>query len=219
VDGRAGGTDQPHDRLGLAVHGAALGEPRDLGVDVQELRDAPRRRRVHDDRVVLGPPAAAGADGLVRLAGQQDVLEARGDRRDEVDEAHPAQAAPRHPELVEHLEVFEERLFRVDRERVDLAPVGRDGDPLLRVRQRRGVEELGDPAAALDLDEQGPPALGGERHRERRGDRRLARAALAGDHVELDARPRRWGIRGIRHLGRVTSTLTALVIHVLRFDP
>ena len=98
-------------------------------------------------------------------------------------------ALPGALEVVEHLEVLEQRLFGVDREREDVAAAGRDRDLALFVRQRRAVEELGDALAALDLGEQHLAAAGGQRERERGGHRRLAGAALAGDHVQAHAVP------------------------------
>ena len=57
--------------------------------------------------------------------------------------------------------------------------------PLL-VGQGRGVEHLRDALAALHLDQQRPAAAGGQRQRQRRGDRRLPGAALARHDVEAD---------------------------------
>ena len=63
------------------------------------------------------------------------------------------------------------------------------GDPALGVGQRVDVEHPGDALAALDLAEQHVLAVRGQRQRERRGDRRLAGAALAGHHVQPHAGP------------------------------
>ncbi len=87
-------------------------------------------------------------------------------------------------ELVEHLEVVEERELGVDRQRVHLAAARRDGDLALLVGKRVGTEELGDALPALDLDEEGAPALGREGEREGGGDRGLTGTALAADDLE-----------------------------------
>ena len=69
------------------------------------------------------------------------------------------------------------------------------GEPALLVGQRVDVEHPGDALPALDLAEQDVLAVGGERERERGGDRRLAGAALAGHHVQAHARPVAGGFR------------------------
>ena len=91
---------------------------------------------------------------------------------------------PAKPEVVEHREVLEQRRLDVDRQRADLAAAGGDRDLAFLVRQRRQVEQPRDGLPLLDLDQQHPPALGGQRQGQRRGDRGLAGAALAGDDVQ-----------------------------------
>lgn len=87
-------------------------------------------------------------------------------------------------QLVEHLEVVEQRAFGVDRQRMDLPATGRHGDLAFLVREGFGLEELGDALPALDLDEEGAPALGREGERECGGDRGLTGPALAADDLE-----------------------------------
>ena len=165
--------------------GPTAREPGDLGVDVEEAHDAPGRRRVQDDRVVRRPHLLLLAlDGLDDLAGEQHVAHAGRDRRREVDGAEPLERTAGAAQVVEHLEVLEQGLLGVDGEREHLAAAGRHGDLPLLVRQRRGVEELGDALPALDLGEQDPAAVGCERECERRRDRRLPGAAFAGDDVQ-----------------------------------
>src|SRR5205814_8949414 len=96
-----------------------LGQPGDLGADVEETADPAGRRRVHHHRVVhVGVVAAAGpAPGrLGRLAGDQHVGQARGDGGGEVDHAEPGQRLPGAAQVVEHLEIVEQRALRVDGE-------------------------------------------------------------------------------------------------------
>jgi hypothetical protein len=172
------------DRAGARERAHRLG-------DVEELHDASRRRRVEHDGVVerhTASPAAVLADGapdaLLDLPGQQHVTEARRQRGRELDRAHPPQRPAGEAEVVEHLEVLEQGRLGVHRQPADLAAVGGDGDALLGVRQRRGVEDLGDALPALHLDEQGATPARGEREGQCGGERRLARAALAAHHVE-----------------------------------
>ena len=192
------GVQQRHDALALRADRAGPRERAHRLRDVEELHDAARGRRVQDHRVVEGLAGATAArpaavvtdrapDALLHLPGQQHVPQARRERRRELDGAHASQGPPGEPEVVEHLEVLEQGLLGVDREAADLAAVGGHRDALLRVGQRRGVEELGDALAALDLDEQGAPAAGREGQRERGGQGRLPGAALARHDVEAGA--------------------------------
>jgi hypothetical protein len=109
----------------------------------------------------------------------------------ELDRTHPAQRPARHAEPVEQLEVLQQCRLRVHGERPDLAATRGDRDPALLVRERRRVEQLRDALPALDLDEQGAPAVRSERQRQRGGHRGLARAALAGHDVQASLRQRR----------------------------
>ena len=134
--------------------GPDLRQPGHLGVDVEEAGDAAGRRGVEHDGVVRPPAGAAAPDRLVRLAGSST---SRSPGATVVAKSmapiflsDPAGAA----QVVEHVEVLEQRLLGVDGEREDLAAVGRDGDPALLVGQRRGVEQLRDALPALDLEEQ-----------------------------------------------------------------
>ncbi len=185
VHRRLGGLEHLHDGLRLVVDRAEPRQPRHLVVDVQEPGDPPGRRRVHDHVVVdvLAGPVLA-AHRLARLAGQQHVAQARGDGRREVDGAELLERASGGAELVEHLEVVQQRPFGIDGEREDLAPAGCHRDLPLLVGERLGAEELREPLPALDLHEKSPSALAREGKRECRGDRGLAGAALAADHLE-----------------------------------
>jgi len=161
---------------------------------VATLRKRPGRRCVHDHGVVDVVPAGPAAGRLNGLAGQQHVAQPRRDRGDEVDEAEPGQGPPGVPEVVEHLQVLDERRFGIGGERVDVpARLGRrtggHRDLALLVRQRRAVEQLGDALTALHLHEQYPPASGCESQGQRGRHRGLAGTALAGDHVQPHALP------------------------------
>ena len=83
----------------------------------------PGRRGVHHDGVVDRLLALLGAGhDLADLAGEQHVAQAGRDRRRELDGADPAHRAAGQAEVVEHVEVFEERRLDVDGQRVDLPP-------------------------------------------------------------------------------------------------
>ena len=129
---------------------------------------------------------------LVDLAGQQHVAHARRDGGREVDDAEPVERLAGAAEPVVHREVLQQRRLGVDvPARTTVAAVRRApcGDPALLVGQRGDVEELGDALAALDLAQQHVLAAGGQRQRQRGGDRRLAGAALAGDDVQAHVGP------------------------------
>jgi hypothetical protein len=140
------------------------------------------------------PPAACR---LGRLAGDQHVGQPRRDRRREVHQAEPGQRDSRAAHVVEHLQVVEERAFRVDGQRVHVAAVvaavvrlaGPDGDLAFLVRQRRPVEEPGDALPPLRLHQQHLAAAVREGEGEARGDGRLAGAALARHDVQPHAVP------------------------------
>jgi len=79
------------------------------------------------------------------------------------DDAEPGQGAAGVPEVVVHLQVVDERRFRVRGQGVDVAPrghrrAGRHRHLALLIGQRRAVEQLGDALAALHLHEQDPAA-------------------------------------------------------------
>src|ERR1700727_1981320 len=102
-----------------------------------------------------GPPLAKSDTALVvsRKREIRPVAQARCDRRGDLDRADAAHRASGQAEVVEHVEVFQERGLDVDRQGVDLAAPfgGRDLD--LFVGQRWNVEELRNPLAPLDFDE------------------------------------------------------------------
>lgn len=185
MDRGLGGLQHPHHGLGLIVYRAYPGQPRHLVVHVEEAGDAAGRRGVHDHVVVDEPVLLVlAAHRLAGLAGQQDVPDAGRDRGGEVDRAELLERPARAAELVEHLEVVEEGALGVDREGVHLPAARCDGDLALLVGEGFRLEELGDALSALDLDEEGAPALGREGEREGGGDRGLTGTALAADDLE-----------------------------------
>ncbi len=147
-------------------------------------RDPATGRRVYDAVVLDAPPHR-----LAGLAGHQHVPQAGGDGGGEVDHADPVERLAHALEAVEHLEVLEQGLLRIDRQGVHLSPARRDGDLPFRVGKLREIEDLGDALAPLDLDQQDLPPARGEGERERRGHRRLPGAALTGDDVQPHALP------------------------------
>ena len=159
---------------------------------VQEARDPARRRGVDDNRVVNRKLVLVEAHHrLFDLAGEQHVAQAGRDRRRELDRTDAAHRPARDAEVVEHVEVFQERGLDVDRQRVDLAaPLGgRDLD--LLVGQRRDVEELRNPLAPLNFDEEDLAASRCQGQSQRRRDRRLAGAAFAGHKMQAGLRQAR----------------------------
>ena len=165
VHRRLGGAQHGHHVVGLGLDRTDLRQAADLGRDVQEAGDASGRRGVEDHRVVGRTVLHPSYDGFLDLAGQEHVLHARRDRRGEVDGAHAAQGAGRDAgrrQLVEHVQVVEQRGLGVDGERVDVTAVGSDRDLALLVGQRRGVEQLGDALPPLGLDEEHGTAVGGK---------------------------------------------------------
>ena len=165
--------------------------------------------RVQHHGVVLDGAlvAAVALHRLVDLAGEQHVAHTRRDGGRELDhpEAVERPAGPAEP--VVHGEVLQQRRLGVDVQRVHhsggLAVAGQPRrDPALGVGQRVHVEHPGDALAALDLAEQHVLAVRGQRQRERRGDGRLAGAALAGHHVQAHVRP-------VAHGGTLLSELSS----------
>jgi len=160
VDRRTARAQQVHHAVRLLPHRPHASEPGDLAVDVEEPRDPAGRRGVEHDRVVE-PAAAAPLPGrcLHDLAGEQHIAQTRGDRRREVDCAELLQRRARAAQVVEHLEVLQQRRLGIHRKRIDLAAADPGRDPPLLVGQRRGVEQLCDALAALDLRQQDMPSL------------------------------------------------------------
>ena len=189
VDGRQLGVQHLHHAFGLTVHRTALGQVGDGLGDVEEAGDPPGRRGVDHDGVVCRLLALLGPrDDLPDLAREQHVPQARRDRRRELDRTDAVHRPPGDAEVVEHVEVLQERGLGVDGQRVDLAAALGRRDLDLLVRQRRHVEELRDALAALDFDQQHLAAARGERQCQRRRDRRLSGAALAGHEVQAHLR-------------------------------
>ena len=174
-----------HDTVRLIADGTDLRHARDLGVDVEEARDASGRRSVEDDRVVrAGMLLVTTTHQLHRLAGEQHVTQARRDGGDELHCTHTPQDATGATKVVEEFEVFEQCLLGVDRQTPHLAASGRGGELALLVGHRWRVEELGEALPALDLHEHHVATLACERQSQRCGHRGLACAALARDHVQ-----------------------------------
>src|SRR5262245_51401028 len=176
---------KPGDRYRVSVDRPHPSQSGDFGVDVEEPADSAGRRRVENHGVVdvlpfLVPPAG----GLVRLAGQEYVPHPGRDGRREVDRADTVERAARPAELVEQIEVFEQRLLRVHGQPEDLPSARCDCDLAFLVGQRRHVEQLGNPLPTLHLAEEGAVSLGREGDGKSRGHRRLAGAALPADYVE-----------------------------------
>ena len=189
------GLEQAGDRAGLRGDRPDAGEVGDLGVDREEAADASRRRRVQDDAVVdrggvaLVLAVAAAPVGLVDLADEQDVPDAGRDGRREVDGAELLEELARASELVEQLEVLQQGGLGLDRQADDLAAPRQPHDAGLVGAERGHVEGLADALAALDLGQQHVGRCRREGECDRRGDRGLARAALAGDDVQPRSRP------------------------------
>ncbi len=79
--------------------------------------------------------------------------------------------------------------MRIDGQPDDLATARGARDMALLVRERRDVEDLRDALSLLDLDEQHLAAARREGDRQRRGDGRLAGAALAAHDVQTGTAP------------------------------
>ena len=164
----------------------------------EETADPAGRRGVHHDRVVhvaVVAPVHPPPGRLGRLAGDQHVGQARGDGGGEIHHAEPGQRLPGAAQVIEHLQVVEQRAFRVHGQRVHVAALPgallaqADRHLAFLVRKRRAVEEPGDALPALDLDQQNLAAGAGQGQRHGRRHRGLAGAALAGDHVQPHAVP------------------------------
>ncbi len=182
------GLKDPHHRGRLSVDGPDPRDPGNLGVHVEEPGDPARRRGVHHHRVEDRSTFALAPDRLGGLAGEQHVAHPGCDRGREVDRPEPLERRAGPAQVVEHLQVLQQRRLGVDGEGQDLSTLRRPGHPALLVGQRGGVEQLGDPLAALHLHQQDPATAGGQRQRERGSDRRLPGPALAGHEVQPDPR-------------------------------
>lgn len=170
---------QPDDAVALIADGAGLGEVGHRLGDVEEVADATGRRGVDHHGVVDAVALLVGVDDpLFDLPGEQDVAQPGGDGGDEVDGADALHRAAGEAEVVEHVEVFEQGVLDVDRERRHLSATLGGRDARVGRRQRRDVEELRDALTPFAFHEQHPFAVGGQREGECRGDRRLAGTAL-----------------------------------------
>jgi hypothetical protein len=197
--------------MALSLDRPDLGEPCRLRGDVEEAADPAGRRCVENHRVVHPASVDRPRHGLLHLAGEQHVTHPRRDRRGEIDGAEALQRSPRPAQLVEHVQVIQERPLRIDgqTEHLSAAAGGRTGitrcDLAVLVRQRSAVENLGDALALLHLYEQCASPFPGQGEREGGGDCGLARASLAGHHVQARGPPR--GLVGRRHSNEVTHRL------------
>ena len=171
------------------MHRTAFGQIGDGLGHVEEAGDATRRRGIDHDGVVDRPLVLVDADhGFLDLAGEQHVAQTGRDRRGELDRADAPHRTPGDPEVVEHVEVLQERCLDADRECSDLAAALGGGDLLLLVRQGRNVEELCNALALFDFHQQDLAAAGGQRERQRGRNCGFAGAALAADEVQASLR-------------------------------
>ena len=193
--------DHLHHGISLGPDRPGPGETGDFGVHVEEACDASGGWRVHDhgvvERTAIGPLAT---HGLLALACEQDVADSGGDGGGEVDGTHLAQRRPGATQVVEQLEVLDERLFGVDGQREHLATARCHSDPTLLVRQRWNIERLGQALSALDLDHEHLSAVGGQGESKCRGNGGLPGPTLPGDHVQADTGP----------VGRASADVLAL---------
>ena len=146
-----------------------------------EHRDAvPGRGRVDDDEVVgVGARRAAVELGeLPELADGQQLAHARRRGGEQAEDAAAGEDARRAAARQLVAQVLLERVLGVDR---DVKQAGRELDLLERLAGRRRVERARDVAAARDLGDDRALARARGDEPERRRDRRLADAALAGD--------------------------------------
>ena len=177
---------QRGDALALGLDRAHLGQPGGLRGDVEEPADPAGRRRVQHHRVVH-PPCRRAVRVVASLTLPVSSTSRRPgrDRGGEVDRADLAQRPAGRAQLVEHLEVFEQRLLGVDGQRAHLAAAGR------RSAIRSSLYGSGSmpnswampcrPSTSTSRVRR-PPR--GQRQGERGGDAGLAGAALAGHHVQ-----------------------------------
>ena len=100
----------------------------------------------------------AGFDAQRRERGQPTVSE--------LDGADPAHRPAGQTQVVEHVEVFQERRLDVEGQRDDFAAAVRGRDPSLGERQWGQVEELRDRLPLLDLDQQDAAPACRERQRQ-----------------------------------------------------
>ena len=120
--------------------------------DIQKARDAPGGRCVDDNGVIDRQLVLVDTHHrFLDLAGEQHIAQTRCDRRRKLDRTDATHRPAREAEVVEHVEVFQERGLDVDRQCVDLAAAlgGRDLEFL--VGQRRDVEKLCNPLAPPQL--------------------------------------------------------------------
>ncbi len=129
---------QAHHALTLRTHRSALREVRHRLRHVEEIADPPGRRRIDDDGVVHPLAGLVGAHHtFLDLAGQQHVPKppARWWWRTRWHRTCASHA--RRSEVVEHLEIFEERGLDVDGQRHDL-PAALGGRDFRLLRRQRG---------------------------------------------------------------------------------
>ena len=88
-------------------------------------------------------------------------------------------------EVIEGVEILDQRILGVDRQAVNRATCRRTTDsPLLRAGQRGYAEEFGDAAASFDLAEQDSPTAASQCASQAGGHRGFACAALPADDVQ-----------------------------------
>jgi hypothetical protein len=133
--------------------------------------------RVHDHQVVARGAARAALHlrELPDLAHRHQLAHARRRHGEVLEHARPGQHVGErlHPDL--DAQVLLQRVLRVDRDRPQVV-----GDLDLAEVRVLPVEGAGDPVLVGDLGDDGPAALAGGHHAQRRGDRGLADAPLSG---------------------------------------
>ena len=195
--------------LALGLDRAHLGQPGGLRGHVEEPADPAGRRRVQHHRVVRpgGRPTVRVVASLTLPVSSTSRRPGR-DGGGEVDRAELAQRPAGRAQLVEHVQVLQQRLLGVHRERAHLAAAGRGRRCAApRTAAGRGRTAGRCPAGPRPR----PAACAGRRAASASASaaatRGLAGAALAGHHVQ-PGRPS--GLAGPigAQLARLTSSLT-----------
>ena len=174
---RAG--EDVHHPLRLAPDRTRLHELADGAGGVELGEHVAGGRGVDDHEVPVGPALDRLADLPADLADGEDLLHSRRGIGHEVEHVGDRPDAPHHGDAQVELEVLAQRRLGVqlhrEHTRVHLHRVEAD---------RLVLEQVGEVALGVDLDEEDLLALLGRDHRGGRGDRALADAALAGDEEQ-----------------------------------
>ena len=181
--------------VGVAADRADLGQAGHLGGDVQEAADPPGRRSVHHHGVVHGLPRVLAPHRLGCLAGEQHVAQPGRDRGGEVEHAELGERACRRAagcRTSPGTRSAPTAGRRPGRRLAAARPVAVPG-ATATLRSSYGSGGTSKTCAmpclpSTSISSTGLP-VGGERQRERGGDRGLACPALAGDDVQPHAIP------------------------------